>query len=112
MAAPFIDSDRLSAELDPVLVLDAPITPALIGADGNERRGDNAMPSAARCALAMRAWRPPPRRPRTPSRRTSPRKIAAQRRSVTRRGQTHRGLRRRGRRAALSRSKRPPGVRG
>lgn len=49
-------SARLCAELDPVLVLDAPITPALIGADGTsvEAVRADALRSAVRAA--MRAW--------------------------------------------------------
>lgn len=49
----FIDSDRLSAELDPVLVLDAPITAALIGADGTsvEAMRADALRSAVRTAM-------------------------------------------------------------
>jgi len=52
----FIDSDRLSAELDAVLVIDAPITPALIGADGTsvEAMRADALRSAVRSA--MRAY--------------------------------------------------------
>ena len=52
----FIDSDRLSVELDAVLGLDAPITPALIGADGTsvEAMRADALRSAVRSA--MRAY--------------------------------------------------------
>lgn len=51
----FIDSDRLSAELDAVLVLDAPITPALIGADGTsvEAMRADALRSAVRRAMRV-----------------------------------------------------------
>ena len=73
----FIDSDRLSAELDPVLVLDAPDHPCA------HRRGDGTSVEAMRADASQRGARRdarvadrPPRRRGTPSRRTSPRKIA------------------------------------
>lgn len=52
----FIDSDRLSTELDAVLIIDAPITTALIGADGTsvEAMRADALRSAVRAA--MRAY--------------------------------------------------------
>ena len=59
----FIDSDRLSAELDPVLVLDAPITAALIGAASSAGASRPDTPPRGVSAFSV-ARRPRRRKPR------------------------------------------------